>query len=33
VLIGAESLETIKTTHAHYFNGKQSVSPSLRTAS
>jgi hypothetical protein len=30
VLIGAESLDTIKTTHSHYFNGTQSVSPLLR---
>jgi hypothetical protein len=29
VLIGADSLETIKTTHSHYFNGKRSVSPFL----
>ena len=29
VLIGADSLDTIKTTHSHYFNGKQTPSPLL----
>ncbi len=27
VLIGADSLETIKTTHAHYFEGEANGSP------
>ncbi len=29
VLIGADSIETIKTTHSHYFNGKRAASPFL----
>lgn len=29
VLIGADSIETIRTTHSHYFDGKRSESPFL----
>ena len=31
VLVGADSLATIKATHGNYFNGKGAVSPYLAT--
>ncbi|HMJ72351.1 MAG TPA: hypothetical protein VK471_03185 [Solirubrobacterales bacterium] len=32
VLVGADSIETIKRTHAHYFDAVEAVSPFLASA-